>query len=617
MLTLSLLAAAIISLAADSTRPVVPDTLPQLKIVYLKEMVITATRSRLDARQAPASVTVITPDPVAPTASPQSTLAAIAGAALGATGGTGSSSSLYLRGASSENLLVLLDGIPLNSSLLGSYDLTKISGNAGRIEVVRGAQSSLYGANAVGGVVNITTPEPDSGRPYSCITYQKGSFGGQQLRAKISRMLAPRVFMWLGADWTSDGGQRVNSAYDGTNYAFGVSGGPWRGVTAKGYFQTYKATTGVPGPAYWSSSLNTQWDDQQDLVLRLGHAFQTWGREHNGYLAVARSTIGMKFLDSILYTNNKSQQSTVDGQYTFALLPWYSLTTGGNYLMSECHSDNSGDHTLRQKAVFLNNMYSGIAGLLLTAGARYDKNYYFKYQVSPSLGASYRLSEPLTAYANYGLAYRAPTINELFWKDPYSSGNRDLRPEHSWQAELGLKAYAGWLSGTGAVFHRTTHDLIEWTAQPDWTYRTENVSTAATAGVEAALSARLLPWLRAELNYTWCHTAMDDSTHAVLPYHPQNTANGSLTVNDLRLADKLWWGWKLTARYTDCQNPGPYYAVVLPATVICDQTISLKIWNARVYYRLDNLFNANYQMRYGYPMPRRSYAVGISMEMWE
>ncbi len=197
------------------------------------------------------------------------------------------------------------------------------------------------------------------------------------------------------------------------------------------------------------------------------------------------------------------------------------------------------------------------------------------------------------------------------------SGNSGLRPEHSWQSEAGLKAYFDRLTLTGSVFHRTTHDLIIWVTQIDWTSRTENVFTAATEGIEAALSLQPLPWLRADVNYTWCRTVRDDSTHAVLPYHPQNVANGSLLVNDLRLADKLWWGWRFNVNYTDCQNPGPLYDTVLPRTVACGQTVSLKIWNARIYWRIDNLFNANYQTRYGYPMPRRSYAVGVSMEMWE
>ena len=136
-------------------------------------------------------------------------------------------------------------------------------------------------------------------------------------------------------------------------------------------------------------------------------------------------------------------------------------------------------------------------------------------------------------------------------------------------------------------------------------------------GCEVSVQCSPLAWLVIGANYSYNRTVVDTSGAVVLPYHPQNIANASLSVNDLRLAERLWWGWRLNAHYTDCQNPGPYYAIVLPATVICDQTISLKIWNARVYYRVDNLFNASYQTRYGYPMPRRSYAVGISMELWE
>ncbi|HTY07555.1 MAG TPA: TonB-dependent receptor, partial [Candidatus Edwardsbacteria bacterium] len=554
-----------------------------------------------------------------PTQSAQTALAGLAGASLGANGGTGSTSSLYLRGAASENVLVLLDGIPLNSSLMGLYDLTKISGNAGRIEVVRGVESSLYGANAVGGVVNITTPEPDSGRPHSRVTYQKGDYGGQQLMAQFSRSLAPKASMWLGVDWTADGGQRRNSAYDGTNYSVGANIGPYRGVSAKGFLQIYKAKVGVPGSLSYPDTVSTQWDDQQDMQLRLGHRCTVGGQEHNGYLAIARSDIETKYYDGYTTTKNKSRQSTVNGQYTLALLPGWSLTAGGDYLLSECRSDNSGDHDLRQKSLFCNNLYSGFDGLLLTAGVRWDKNLYYKYQVSPSLAASYRINKPLTAYASYGQAYRAPTVNELFWKDDVwmMYGDPGLRPEHSWQAETGLKAYLDWLTATGCYFHRTTRDLITWATLPDWSLHTENVYGALTDGVEATLSVRPLSWLRADINYTWCRTERDDSTHAVLPYHPQNTANANLVVDDLRLADKLWWGWKFTARYTDCQNPGPYYDAVLPATVICDHTVSLRIWNARLYWRLDNLFNAEYQTRYGYPMPRRNYAVGVSMEMWE
>ena len=82
---------------------------------------------------------------------------AVSGVDVGQNGALGQTQNMLIRGVASEGTLILLDGIPLNSSLMGLYDLTKISGDAGRIEVVRGIQSSLYGANAVGGVVNIIT----------------------------------------------------------------------------------------------------------------------------------------------------------------------------------------------------------------------------------------------------------------------------------------------------------------------------------------------------------------------------------------------------------------------------------------------------------------------------
>jgi outer membrane cobalamin receptor len=153
---------------------------------------------------------------------------------------------------------------------------------------------------------------------------------------------------------------------------------------------------------------------------------------------------------------------------------------------------------------------------------------------------------------------------------------------------------------------------------PDTSYTfPANLGRTLSRGCEVSVQYSPLAWLGVTANYSYNRTVVDTAGTIVLPYHPQNVANGSLTVNDLRLADKLWWGWKFNANYTDCQNPGPYYDAVLPRTVVCGQTVSLKIWNARIYWRIDNLFDANYQTRYGYPMPRRNYAIGVSMEMWE
>lgn len=612
----------------DSLTPPVPavQSVPSpARMIRLADVVVTATRTPISLLAAPASVSVIVPDALTPSQSVQSSLAQIAGVSIRAQGGQGSISSLFLRGAKSENVLVLLDGVPLNSPLLGGYDLNKISGNADRIEVVRGPASSLYGANAVGGVINITTDGPRDTRPYSRITYEKGDYGTQLLKAKFSRSLAEKLFMWLGADWNSTGGQRPNSAYDATNYMLGAEAGPVAGLTARAQFQDYKAEAGAPGTISDTTLYNKQSDKQQDVSLRLSRGADSGTVFHGGALCLARSTVFNGYLYKDYYHNdvrnyNDFRQSMVDGQYSFAVLTVLTLTAGGSYLTSDCRTDKTGEQVMRQHSVFTTAQYSGINNLLLIPSVRYDKNYYYTAQVSPSFSASYMIDGPrLVAYASYGQAFRAPTVNDLFYKDDIWMyyGNQNLMPERNWQGEAGTKIEQGRFAFTGSLFWGKTRDMIDWAPLPDGSWRVTNLYRVKAVGIEATLSANVLSWLKADVNYTYCKATLDDSTNAVLPSHPQNVANGSLAVNDLKLAGTLWLGWKFTAKYTDCQNAGPWVSTTVPRFIVCDQTVSLKIRDARIYYRVDNLFNANYQTRYGYPMPRRSYAFGISIELWD
>ncbi|MRR09142.1 TonB-dependent receptor, partial [bacterium] len=408
-----------------------------------------------------------------------------------------------------------------------------------------------------------------------------------------------------------------------TNYSVGAKTGPYLGITAAARFQDYSAEAGVPGPFSYPTTAAKQRDKQQDLALSLSRGSDSGTSLAGGSLAVSRSTVRNAFENNGSVTDNDSRTLTVDGQYSFSLPAAMTLTAGGNYQRSECESDNSGDHGIRQRAVFANALYRPMGGLLLAAGARYDRNVLYPAQYSPSISASYRLALPggwmLAPYASWGRAFRAPTVNELFWRDDLwmMYGSDSLLPERSWQGEAWFKTERGTILATIAVFRRETRDQIQWRPMPDWSYRTINVGRVNATGIETSLSASPVSWLSLELNHTYCRTVQDDSTGAILPYHPQNIANGSLSVHDLQLAGHLRLGWKLAARYTDCQDPGPYVAQMLPRTIVCDQTLSIKIRDARVFWRADNLFNANYQTRYGYPMPRRSHAFGISIELWD
>jgi len=427
----------------------------------------------------------------------------------------------------------------------------------------------------------------------------------------------------LGADWNSTGGQRVNSSYDGTNYTVGATTGPFYGITAAARFQDYAAEAGVPGILSSETPSATQRDKQQDASLRLSRAADSGTCLAGGSLAVSRSSVKNTYANGGLESNNDSRLTAVDGQYSVKLPATVLFTAGGVYQRAECQSVNTGDHGVRQRAVFANAQYKPTDGLLIVSGVRYDRNYSFPAQYSPALSASYRLTLPrgwsLAPYASWGRAFRAPTINDLYWRDDLwmMYGSDSLLPERSWQVEAGAKAERSGIALSASLFRRSTADMIQWKSMPDWSTRAVNLGRVNAEGIEASLELRPLYWLSANINYTHCLVTRDDSTHTVLPYRPRNVANGALSVDDLQLAEHLRLGWKLAARYTDCQDPGPYVAQVLPRTIICDQTLSIKIRDARMFWRADNLFNANYQTRYGYPMPRRSHAFGISIELWD
>jgi outer membrane cobalamin receptor len=595
-----------------------------LAVYMLKGMVVTATRTPLAERSAPASVSVIEPDPLTPNVDAANRLSQTAGAALGGTGGIGSALTLSIRGAAANQVLYLLDGLPVNSAQNGSYDLNRILSQAQRIEIVRGPASSLYGANAVAGVVNIITRDSKQLKPYSKINFEKGGSSSQVWEAMVSRPLAQWASISMGATWKKTGGQRVNSDYDGTNYFLDLFAQPYEKIETKLRYQEYKSQNGVPGPdsLFYPDSLRwlyhpTPNDRQKD-----------WGKDfsckvsydQNSFVTVSRNSIeNMNY--SYVTSRNYTLQTNVDGQYQHSWMPQITTTAGAGYQMVESDISNVGTPELHHKAAFLIQQMEPLNGLLLVGSVRYDKDFAYPAQTSPSVSLNYGFFEGLNFYASYGQAFRAPTLNELYWKDDawMMYGNPDLKPEKSSQLEAGIKTDIKEISASLSAFRRNTIDLIIWDYDPlTWTSKTANLGKTMSQGVELQASHSLFDLVTLGINYTYCLTVQDTTDKPELPYKPQHLANGSITINDIQIVPDLKLGWKFWSQYTGIQKAGSYDPVDnLPAYKISNQVLSLKIVDARVYYKVENLFNADYQTRYGYPMPRRTQSFGVTLELWD
>lgn len=601
------------------------DSLP---VRLVEGVTVIATRLPLPRLMAPASVSVLEPDPASPASGPADLVMASAGVSSGSYGGPGSVSSLSLRGSASADVLYLIDGIPQNSSRDGTFDLNRLPAEVSRVEVLRGPGSALYGANAAAGAVNFVTVQPERDRPYSKIRFEQGSFSQSTLDFSMARGLGRVFAMELGGSWDKTGGQRPNSDYDGLRYSVKLLARPTENVSGRAGWRRYKSENGNPGAISWPTYYERQRDEQEDLNL--------WARYRRIELSASQGVSRRRVDADYGLTDDKTTRRRAELSASETFLGRLHLLAGVSHQEDRDQSSASGDHSLDQTSAFASQQADLPFGWLLAASLRYDRAESYPSQLSPNLALGWSPVKSLSFHASHGRSYRAPTLVDLYWPaevyPPYYgfiykiSGNPDLRPEESRQLELGARWSRGAFEASAAVFQRKTRDLIDWThiafVPPDTTHNyPENVGHAVAEGVEAAATVRPRTWLRIEANLCRCRTAEDSVGGRVLPYKPLNTASARLGLGDFRVAGALSAGWSLSLRYSDRQvvrHASEWtQGLELPRFLVADQTFSVKLRDARIYYTVENLGNALYQTRYDYPMPRRSHLFGIAVELWD
>ena len=601
------------------------DSLP---LYQVRGVTVIATRMPLPMLLAPASISVVGPDSLAPTTAIGSLLGQTPSANLGAYGGPGSLSTLSLRGAAGTDVLYMLDGQPLNSARDGTFDLNQLPAVISRIEVLRGPAASLYGANAAAGAINFITEQPSRNKPYSKIEYRQGSFGRRFLEALFSRSLYRYLTLEASGSWDRSDGQRVNSDYDGLKYSFRLTSRPSPAVKGQAYYRYHKSENGNPGSILWPTPLERQKDRLEDLGLNL---------KFKGLSLVASQIKNWRTISTESgLSQDQGQRRRAELGIETQFMRRIGLQAGLSHQEDRDINTASGDHSLDQTSAFVSQSTELPLSFLLAASLRYDHTSAYPWQLSPNIALSWSYGGRLSWHLGYGRSYRAPSLVDLYWPvevyPPYwglaskISGNPDLKPETSRQIECGAKYQASRLQASASIFQRRTTGLIDWSHSvflPPYTSYTypENMGKVRATGFESWARIWFWPWLSLEASYAYCRTVEDSAGGRLLPYRPLNLASASLRIDDLQIVPYLHLGWKLSLSYSDRQTVrhgtdwGP--GLELPRFLVVDQTLSLKIRDARIFYSIDNLNNAAYQTRYGYPMPRRSHSFGIVMELWD
>ena len=530
-------------------------------------------------------------------------------------GPMGAQSAITLRGSSAQQVLVMVDGRPVNVASVGMADLSMFPvDQIERIEVVRGPGSVLYGAGAMAGVVNIVTRDP----PEKFTTDLAASYGTKNTRIlRLDNGVRIGDFGYLvTASQNASDGWRENSACDGYNISGKLDYDLTRGsrlVLNSGFSRQDK---GVPGSTSWPSPNAKQYDEQYWLDLTHKYEFET-----NTCLTskafLNQNWQNFKNPDISTDDISRNQKAGLDLQQTL-LLGEHQLLLGGIYLEND-HvnikdkqgvSRIGGSRDLFTGAGFLQDEVSLLESLVVTPGLRCDVQSKWGAELSPKISGLYKIIEGTSLKASIGRGFRAPTVDELYWRDDYSIGNPDLKPEESLSYDAGIQQQFGAKTMLEvSLFQSHMKNLIAWFDDGTGIWTAQNINDARLQGLETELSMQFTAEISGALNYTLLDARDTGGTYdgETLTYRPKNKVGG-------RLGYQSKWGLKLNVNadytdsvYTDRANTkelGGFMTLgAYAAQTVCK--------GVEIFARGDNILNKQYQLLDGYPLPGASVMGGL------
>lgn len=580
------------------------------EVSILPPVVVTATRFAQPASEVPASTTVITADEIVSYGARDlgEVLRDVTSLDVSSNGPRGATSLAKIRGSSTQQVLVLLDGIRLNSEQNGTFDLNSLPiplKDIERIEIVRGPGSALYGSAASGGVIQIFSRKPES-KPATTANWSEGSYDTRNFGLSQSWQIGSFYYR-LGASADRSDGYRDNSDLNQENYngliGLDLPGG--YNVEAYGYYIDKK--NGVPGSTSMPSPDAEQKDKNTFSQLKLsGPAGPIQFSARAIYDRQRNDQVNPTFFEDdthILETIGTEVQATWQKGIQ-------SLVFGGDYYEDELDSTANGDQEQERWSLFSQYEIKPIQWAKLLLGLRFDEHSDFRSVFSPRAGLVLSATESTTVRLSVGKSFRAPTLNDRFWPASFwAEGNPDLDPETAWEYEIGCnQRFGDWGTIAIAGFMRQAKDLIQWAEGEDFVWRPYNVAKTRTWGAEAEASLRLHQQVHWGVNYTFLRPK-DRNTGEYLTNIPHHQVGSYLELGpfwdtNLRLAGRY------VRYYKDPARRHPSY-MVFDATL----TRPLLAWEGlelELMVAARNILDKDYEVNNGYPMPPAEIQVGIT-----
>lgn len=576
------------------------------------DIIVVATRLPTRISNTTADVTLIDREQIEQ-AGPASTLgdllARTPGIELSRQGSRGTPEGIFIRGANTGHTLILIDDLRVGSATLGQTAVEAMPlSQVERIEILRGPASALYGSDAIGGVIRITT-RPGSEAPRLDLRIGAGSRGAQELSLAHAGHVGKLDYALRVGDSSASGVSAITNPGSAAYHA--DKDGFWRRDLALSV--AWKPVEGSEIGGHWfeSDGMNrfdaswptatADWQTRHKVTSYAAHAKLRLAKNWTSTLRAGRGEDHSVTTPSSNVGQANDRFQTRQDQFVWQndiQLPVGRGLAAIETLREQVASTNAYTGTRRSTDSLVLGWNGSIGSHFGQLGIRRDDNSQFGGKTTETLGYGYRFSEAWRASASAGTSFKAPTFNDLYFPNTAFTGvgNPNLVPETGRSQEIALHYANTTTTASLTGFRNNIRNLIQWeeTAPASWFYTPRNIGEARITGWTAAFATRLAGWTLD------AHVTVQD---------PKNKTTGEYLTRRARQFGTLALGrdnghWSAGV---ELQASGPRYDAPDFTTKLNTKTLGgYGLVNLRGEYRLDqdwslvgrvdNLFNKQYEL---------------------
>lgn len=617
----------------------------QIKEHNLPDVIVTATRTSTPTLEIASSYSIITADELKQFqhSTVLEVLKTVEGLNITQQGGRGTLSSVFVRGAKPYHTLVMIDGMEVNdpSSPNNAFDLsTLLIDNIEKIEIVRGPQSTLYGGDAVAGVINIITQNGRGTKPGLSLLTEGGSNNYYKAVLSSSGQLGNKFDYSFSASQLKTDGISVasekygNTERDGFESIFANAAVGYRFDESLRAVLKYRynfSESDLDQSGKFGDDPNYTYDSEDHLTrLELHGSFfdeQMKSKIFGGLFR--RITHSMDKTDSKrpdVHSNSFNNATRVEAgfQSSLSFIKNNLITIGAGYEKDEAETSyRSGsefgpfesvfpEKSATTTSAYFQNQFNGLKNLFFTFGLRYDNHDKFGSKVTYRLAPAYYVSLTGTKIkATYGTGFKAPTLFYLY--DP-AFGNIDLKPEESNGFDVGIEQFL--FNGSSSIELTYFNTKYENMFGFDENFITININKVETSGIEASLNLRSIKNILLKVNYTYTN-AKDKSpgvTNEKLVRVPEHTASININYNPITELNLNGTVRFTGEREDDDFSQFPAARVTLADYLLVDFAASYEVYDfLRVFGRVNNLFDKYYEDVLYYGSLGRTAYIGLEL----